>query len=358
MHRIIIVACLVALAGTAQGQSRDAIDVSVDARVELICIISNLAGFNEYAQPRVASYAKDVAAHFGAMKDHQAVQLARELRATRGIGFDAPMSLAVHLKPGRSFELAVPLDPWPEIDQRWRAEDVERFLDSARRFAEDSRFNEFFDAHRELYALAEQRMRDTLRDHANLGWFDEFFGARPQAEFRLVLGMLNGGANYGPRAMIDGKEQLYCILGMWRCDDAGNPRFAAEVVPTVVHEFCHSYANPLIDANYDALRDAGDKLFAARTQQMRRQAYSNGQIVLRESLVRACVIRYVYANDGAPAAVQVAAEQVQCGFTWAGDLAVALADYESKRTEYPTLESYMPLIVKCLNVAAEQLAAK
>ena len=82
---------------TASAQERK-LDVRVDPRVELMSTIFRLAGNSEYNQPSSKSpYADAVDAHFGAFRQHGAVAMARELRQTRGVSFDAVMSLAVHL---------------------------------------------------------------------------------------------------------------------------------------------------------------------------------------------------------------------------------------------------------------------
>ena len=145
-------------------------------------------------------------------------------------------------------------------------------------------------------------MRATLRDHADLAWFDRFFGSRPGASFQVALGLLNGGSNYGPSvAGGEGGEQLYCVLGCWQTDDDGKPMFGKPVVSTVAHEFCHSYCNPLVDRHLAALQPSGEKLFALTEAAMREQAYANARTVLCESLVRACVVRYVAATQDARA---------------------------------------------------------
>ena len=60
------------------------IQVAVDPRVELLCIIFRLAGNPEYNKAPACPYVRDVEARFGPFKDHAAVQMARTLRRRRG----------------------------------------------------------------------------------------------------------------------------------------------------------------------------------------------------------------------------------------------------------------------------------
>ena len=61
------------------------------------------------------------------------------------------------------------------------------------------------------------------------------------------------------------------------------------MVPYVVHEFCHSYANALVDAHMERLQGPGDVLWGLVADAMRRQAYGSSGTMLRESLVRAAL---------------------------------------------------------------------
>jgi hypothetical protein len=328
--------------------------VAVDPRVELVSIIFYLAGHPEYNRCRVPLYAKDVDAQFADVREHPVVLLARKLRSTRGVTYDAPMSLAVHLKDVDSLGLRVPLEPWPEgIDRRWRAEDVREFLKLAKDFAEKAKFKEFVEAHSEFYAETTSRAQKLVVEQGHLEWFGKFFGERPGAQFHLVPALVNGPNCYGPHCRAGTNEEFYCVLGVWETDWKGKPWFGKPVLETVAHEFCHSYVNPHIYARTAELKPAGEKLFAKVQDQMRRQAYGNWQTMLHESVVRASVVRYVAATQSSEAAARQAQREVERGFAWMPELAALLAEYESKRTEYPTFGSFMPQIVAFFNLTAE-----
>lgn len=131
-------------------------------------------------------------------------------------------------------------------------------------------------------------MQAVMEEHGVVDWFDEFFGARPSTNFKVILGMLNGPASYGPRIKLSEKDEiLYFVLGVWETDKQGDPQFSQRVLPTVVHEFCHSYCNPLVDKHTAELRDSAIKIFKRVRKAMSQMAYGNWQIMMRESLVRA-----------------------------------------------------------------------
>jgi len=350
-NRRLVIAAFAALAAAghpavAAPTSPVGLRVVVDRRVELMSIVCRLAGYEEYRQGAVAHYAADVDRQFGPYKEHPVVARARRLRKERGVGYDAPMTLAVYMTGPPDMRMRAPLDPWPpRLDTRWTAAEIDGFLRDLRAFVRDSKFVEFADGHRALYDLSAQRLGQRLRDARVLEWFDGFFGARPKSDYTIALGLLNGGGNYGVSAQIGGKEDIYCILGIWQCDAGGMPVFGG-VTETLVHEFCHSYVNAIVDANLDALRDAGKAIFAKLSQEMGSQAYGSWQTVMRESLVRACTVRYVRASGGPEAAEREVASQRGRHFLWVGALSELLGEYETDRARYPTLDRFMPRIAR------------
>lgn len=361
----LIIAGLVRFCGLESAEARandeqpdgPAVRVTVDPRVELMSIIFRLAGNPEYGGGRVESYVDDVEDHFGEFRNHAVVELARRLRGSRGVSYDAVMSMAVHLSDAYEVGEKVPFEPHPKsLDKRWTVADARKFLDLARQFAKDARFEEFIEKHRPIFETAESRMTAVLQEHGHLKWFDEFFGSRPGARFTLALGMLNGGQCYGPHCNAsDGTQELYCVLGVWLTDDGGLPRFDSDVLETVVHEFCHSYTNPIVDRHEDELRFAGEKIFPHVARAMRRQAYGSWKTLIYESLVRACTVRYTLACEGEAAAKAVIRAQERRQFAWIRELSDLLGEYEADRDRYPTLEAFSGRIVTFFDAYAARL---
>lgn len=322
------------------------VSVSVDPRVELISTIFRLAGNPEYNMCRLPDFEQDFEEHLGPFRDHPAVAMAERLRAERGVSFDAPMSLAVHLAEGRSLQLRVPLEPWPDgIDSRWQPQDVIEFLDKLRSFAAETRFWAFFDAHEPLHRDAVAELQSVLADAVDFDWFEGFFGRGGVEEFRLVLSTLNGPCNYGPRFRADSHSEIYCICGIPGQHADGSPVLSRHMVPTIIHEFCHSYANPVADRHAAELAEPARKLFAQTAGDMRRHAYGSWETMMRESLVRASVIRYLAMHEGQDAAQGQIEEDVAAGFLWIEALSELFEEYEASRDEYPTLDSFAPRVV-------------
>jgi hypothetical protein len=346
---------------TAEEQSAPRLTVTVDPRVELLSLIFRLAGNPEYSRGMVPSYVQDVDSRFGPFRDHAVVRLATKLHQTRRISYDAVMALAVHVTDAVSLQEKIPFSPQPKsLDARWTPETAREFLDLARRFVVDAEFKEFLDQHEPLYQVGIQRMQGMLDQHAHLEWFDRFFGFRKGADFRVVLGLLNGGGgSYGPHCTRpDGQEDLYSIIGVWAVDSQGQPTFPPSTVATIVHEFTHSYTNPLVDQFAKELQGPGETLERFVSAEMRKQAYAGWRTLMCESLNRACGLRYILATEGPVAMQKAIAGENARSFHWVGELAEVLGEYDKQPRPYRDLAEFFPRIIAFFNDYAKHADAK
>lgn len=332
------------------------LEVKMDPRVELMSLIFHLAGNPEYNQVKVPSYQKAVQDYFGKFKNHPVVRFARKLRRTRGVSFDAVVNMAIHVTDPYTLQEKVPFVPRPhDLDNRWRINEAREFLYLARDFVQQTRFKLFVDKYKKLYDTTVSRLQEIVQK-GYLDWFDNFCGQRPHASFTVVPGLLNNGHSYGVRVKLsDGNEELYCILGVWMRDNDGFPFFNSSILPTVVHEFCHSYVNPLVDKYGSQLKKAAQTIYPYVAQAMKEQHYLDWKIMMAESLVRACTIRYVLEVSGKEAAKKLILQEINNKFLWIKELSLLMGEYEIQRKKYPTLDSFFPRIIAFFNQYAGEM---
>jgi len=333
------------------------VPVHVDARVELLTLVFRLIGANEYAQPAARSpYSREADELYHPALDHEVFRLARKLRAEHGIGFDAVPSLAVHLTAPPELALRVPLAPWPErLDARWKEVDLEGFLKALRGFAVETEFLEFEKTFADTQRAAEQSLAKQIESANVLPWLHEFFGLETGTSYVAIPGLLCGPGNYGVSVRLaDGTLELWPVLGADVWDAQGHPVYGAGHLGTVVHEFTHAFANPVVDASWSALGPPFERLFPSVKDVMAPQAYGTPRTVAYESLVRACVVRHAARQLGAEAAAKQQAYEIGRGFTWTGELAALLAQYEAQRATYPTLRDFGPRLAEFFAGVAER----
>ncbi len=342
------------------------ITIEVDPRVELIGIVFRLAGNPEYNDGTLRPYAKAIERHFGDFDNHPAVKMAAELHQTRSMSCDGPMSLAVHIDD--NYRLRKTTEKWHStLDERWKKQETEEFLEKLRQFAAETKFDEFFKAQGPNYEQGIRPCKSILEQNevakdqtrmeyvkfviGDVGeWLSDFFGAEDTGDLKLVLGFVNGFASYGPRFETGGTSEKYAIIGMRPFDPANTIIFLPQQVETAVHEFCHSFTNPVVDKYMEQLRPSGEKLFATHKSSMRRGGYQKWESVMYETAVRACVASFIQRSIAHPGFMDYYLKyEVRRGFVWTEDMGNFLKTYESNRDIYPTFESFFPEFVTFLN---------
>jgi len=330
----------------------------VDERTELLSIVFRLAGANEYTYNNLPSYAKDMDEYFNPFKEHAAIKLAQKIRSEHGVSYDAVMSLAVVLEITDSVKLNPDIS-LKSLDSRWTPENIKAFTLCLNQFYIDTKFRDFYLKHSLLYKTAEDKFSIIL-DKVDFSWFETFYGEKSKGNFNLVLSIPNGPGNYGPKAIFNnGKEDLYAVIGCCIADSTGQPFYRESVLPIVIHEYNHSFCNPLMEANYPEMQSKSDEFYKLVNEKMSRQAYGNSKTMNYEILVRACVIKYFQRRKENEKIVKsmIATEKAN-GFLWIEQLVNELSIYEKNRDNYATLKDFMPEIVKLQNTLSPEVSKK
>ncbi|WP_029902202.1 DUF4932 domain-containing protein [Prevotella sp. 10(H)] len=348
----------------------------VEESAEILSIIWRLIGSPEYAKRDnstglIKKYDELIDSHFSAFKDHDALRIAKECR-NNGIGYGDLMVLAIHLnKENGRFVLNNEIDIYLKKtdNKRWNGQ-LEAFVGKLNGFYKDTNFSDFFNSCKYIYTPAEESMRQILQNYMNLSWFTDFYGvAIKDGTFNVVISMVNGPQNYGLKVIHNDKtETLYAVLGCHDIDSDGNPCFFPVIKPIFlsVHEFSHSFCNPLIydnDEVYKEFEKSGEIIFPLIEEKIKAQGYSSWRDVQGEAIVRACVINYFKKSPELSKMIAIfgldlIGEEVKAGYFWMEDLVKKLDEYDQNRDIYPTLESFIPQIVDFYNKLAADTQKK
>ncbi len=340
-------------------EKAQSITPQVNENVELMSILSRMAGFPEYNMDMAGQYIKDMDNYFKDNTDHPAVQYMKVLRNKYGISFDAVMSMAIHLD-NRNGTLSLVEEDIPTLEKRWKSVDKDEFLSYLNSFYKDTNFNEFFKAHKDLYNRGLKSYQDNVLKHFDIDWYADFYGNEPQETFSVIIGFCNGGGNYGVNRQLTGKrKEVFAIAGYY-VDKEGTPMYNKEYLPTLIHEFNHSFINHYLDENkypdfVKKLEPAATDLFMSSRWSMAKQAYGNWKTVINESLVRAAVICYMLDKEYKPEEIRnELLEQVQRNFRWMPELVSLLRKYEKEQSKYGNFENFYPNVIDFFNEYKEK----
>ncbi|MBK5721262.1 DUF4932 domain-containing protein [Dysgonomonas sp. Marseille-P4677] len=326
----------------------------IDKRTELLSIVFRLAGNNEYNRKDFKLYTDRIEQYFRKYESHGLVEYTRSLVSEYSIGYNAPMSLAVHLDNNLDIRKDVTLD---YIDGRWNNVDLKKYLLRLKKFSKDTKFDKFFEDNADLYVEARRQFMP-IYEKIDLEWFAKFFGEGASDTFYIINGLSNGGPNYGASVLLkDGGKENYSVMGLWSVGDGGMPRFPKDsYLPIVIHEFSHAFVNHLNEKHSDILKERGEEVFSIVGESMAKQAYPSWQIMMNEALVRAAVIKYEIDHNAGQQKIDMAVDyEMSRSFLWIKELVAVLQEYDKQRDRYPTLDSYMPKIAEAYTDIAKTI---
>ena len=353
--RKIIILFIIALSLQGFCQDNQLIEIpKVDKRVELLSIVFRLAGNREYNDTRFKLYTDKIEQHFTPYKNHELIKFAEKLRNESGISYDAVVSMAIHIDENLN-----PRTDFTEntLEGRWSKDDADKFVKLLQSFYKEAKCEEFFKDNEDIYHEATVRFLHVY-DSLDPDWYSSFYGEKLSEKFIIIIGVGNGGNHYGVSFQIsDSEKEVYAIMGAWDTDDSGMVDFDNNsYFPYLIHEFNHSFINTLLDKNKVLFRNNGEKIMEKLEDEMRAQAYANWETVLNEALVRASVIKYLIDHDFNKTAIEVSLEnEISNSFLWIRELVGELEKYDTQRSLYPTLSSYMPKIAEAYNSYSETI---
>jgi len=123
--------------------SQEKLEPKVDERVEIVSVVFRLAGAEEYSQNDNKKYVADINTYFNAYKNSEIIEFIKENRNKNGLGYDAVMSMALHLS-FKNGKFSLIKEKENSLDKRWeksRHQTVCFFVESILR---ENRFSEIF----------------------------------------------------------------------------------------------------------------------------------------------------------------------------------------------------------------------
>ena len=330
----------------------------------VVCHRAGIGGFIFNEEDGVLpDYLADVDSTFAPFADHRAVKFAARKLFRNGFAWDMPMAFALRLRiDDGHIGYNDRLDPdFEDYYFRISRSDEKKFIAMLEDFYHDSSFGEFFRNHSELYGECEEAMRKVV-DHLDIAWYDSFFGPNDGGEFRVYLGLLNGPGNYAVHQKCqDGRELVNALMGCCDRDSDGRIYYGESyTLPVLIHEFNHSYCNPLNEGCWESISAKANEIFRANASHYASIAYGAPQLVMNESFVEASMIRYLmshpidlsgtgFENMQELIDTLVDIDERKKKFVLVGTMIEALGRREASPAKYPTMRDFLPEYVEAVN---------
>ena len=322
--------------------------------VELMGVLSRIAGYREYNEISDTAYLQDIDQWFASFKQHPATQYFQNLREQYHIAYDAPMSLAVRLavENGKIVKLQEETGDCG-LDKRWDQVDMNEFLGLLNQFFTDTRFHEFFQQHQSYYQEELKAYNDMVMPYVHPEWFSNFLGINNNQPDRrkFVIGFANGTNGYGANRHLLGQNwDQYVIMGAQN-DGQEKPYLEGKnYAMSLVSTFNRFSRQPLIsDQSITAtLSEVGNKLFNMNPNQLQMMGIQDGNSIVKKSISAAAQIFYMMENGSSTNEVQRYLNSYTTVFPWMPELVTAIGNYAKNRNKYPSISDFYPQIAQVL----------
>lgn len=324
--------------------AKSKVSVVVDERMELLTIIQYLSGYPVLTQADL-KYKKEIDDYFRDFRDHPAVMLNRNIYE-RFFGFDAPPTYLYHF----SFPGFKQIADFSENDLRAfefdkHADTFSLLLSHFKDFYKRADFHRFYTTHKGFYDSLTGPVQGKIGESNVIEIMEEHYG-KTNKEYNVVLVPLLHDGGYGPMVHKGNSNILYAVIGpMYTSKEF--PEFDVKNILSeyVIHEFSHSFCNPLIAENLKEL--AKDScLLKPIIESQREQGYGSWEGCLYEHFVRANEILLTEKILGRQKGGDLMDDMYRNGqWIYLRGLVDVMRRYEGDRKKYKTIDAIMPEVV-------------
>lgn len=358
MKRLLVVLMLFFTLITNAFGMKDRVEVVYSEEVELVSVVAYLANVPGYVWDGevLAEYKSDVDSSFAAFKEHPIIKFVSDSLYRDGFNWHFPVTVALrfNIEDGCIVYNDKLVGSFDNYYDRITQKRESRFLDMLKDFYDRTDFHSFFKAHDSLYNECVCAMRKVV-DSIDFAWYDSFFGKRENSTFKIYPGLLIGPANYAVHQKYnDGKEVFNAVMGCCDKDEEGNIFYGMSyTLPIIIHEFNHSYCNPLNEEFWDAIKEKATEVYAADSDFYSSIAYGSPLLVMNETFVEAAVIRYLMSHNvdlnGYTIEDWITMDEKEKRFIMIRDVIKALGEREELIDSFPTMKDFMPRYIEAVN---------
>lgn len=328
-----------------------ALKITVDPRTELLAVIQHFTSWADKRHTKLDfDYLESIDSYFKAYSNHPAV-VKSEVLTNSGFSFDAPAAFVLYHSNPPEFEQTVPYTDYL-IYRSGGESNLVDFANKIRDFAVESNFMEFYNEYKNLYEDITTNIVNTINDRDYIEIIENYYGESKRS-YNIIPTALFHAGGYGPEVITDEGTDIYNICGPVGVD-GDKPYFGGKdyFVFILLHEFSHSFVNPLTNENLTEINECY-KLFEPIRTKMEQQNYGNWSTCVNEHLVRANVARFFLHLEGESRKNAILNSEYKMGFIYIKYIDELLDEYEDNRETYTTYKSFYPRIIELFKKLAE-----
>lgn len=322
------------------------INMMIDPRIELLAVVQAVGTYDEQYDlitNEDFNYKKEIMKGFSKFSNHEAVKVFNNM-SRENFSYDAPPTAMLYLS--NPLSLKVNQDFTDYLKSRGGEEKLNKFALEIRNFAIDTKFHEFFNKQKKFYNSVIEENAKVMGNTNYIDQLEQYYGMK-QNSYNIILSPMFHSGGFGPRVKSEnGEYDVYSIQGPSSVKD-NIPIFGDEdgFRYIALHEFSHSFINPLTEENIDEVNKYSE-LYKPISEKMNKQAYNSWENCAYEHIVRSVVARLIFIHSGSENYETIVAYEKDRGFLYIDELTKKLEEYEKNRDRYKSFKDFFPELVK------------
>lgn len=324
------------------------IEIRVDKRTELLAIIEIISIYKEtypFLLERYGNkkYIEEIENKFLKYKNHRVIELFNEIIIKYDFSFSSPIQLFLQLD--NDF-MVKELSDIPFRTRLASDPKVLKLLKLLPKFAKQIDFEVYYSTNKDRYDIFVNNVASQLEDrNTDIAKFLQDYYEN-EANNQFIVNLIPW-RTYGCYGTCNGNTMYTHLACHHKSTSEDN------IYPTdpqiwdyesfLVHEFSHSFVNPLTDKY--PLIDKNSTMFHFIKQDMKKIGYGSDMAILREHLVRAITLRYLSLKRNKSMYYHDMEIDKKLGFTYIDNILESLIYYENNRDKYNNFESFYPMLI-------------
>lgn len=313
------------------------INIRVSYCLELLGVIYKLTDFKMNKERNNKKYRGDIDSYFKSYKNHIVVDKFNKLLKNMYFNYDAPVHFMLTLFNNQKVE--------GELLSRcaMNQKEIMTFKQELDNFIEVSNFDKFFNDHKEEYKINIERFINDLDTYLPQIYLFDFLKLKSD-NLNVILMKNITDSNYG--VMVN--EQLYCCIRPYKYskyDQEDYCNHLGDLTTLILHEFAHSFINPLTDKYKERIAKIDKRKFR---EIFDKNSYGeHKETAINETIIRTIECLYLKDNDNLKEYYnEIKEDYYQSGFIMIGELEKLFKDkYLSNRDKYPSIKDFYEEII-------------
>ncbi len=340
---ILLILLLVSLKSIGQ---KSELNITIDERIETIYSIAFLDNYFLVSK-HDNLYKSKLKKKLNALKNHKAVVLFGTISKKYGFNFHKVTHWALQFgkfpELNKVREVAKPYS----FVKNEKSYLIENFKKEFISFNQDSLFQEYLTEIKPLNQKVINQVKTSKTIQELPTYLEKYYGTE-LGSYNLILSPLVHSGGFNAEFIENGKKEVYAIIGPNGEIDF-IPYFDQDYLETdmILHEFGHSFVNPLMDKYDKEIESLKNKYFTKKLEQSgKNQGYKEWKYIFNELLLRATTIKITEKNFGIEKAKNLLDFEKSIGFELVENIIEILNEYENNRDKYPIFNKFYPILIE------------